>query len=149
MAFHLTAGVLVHGAEPFMLSEVISCIFCEGIREEVGGKATIVGFGGVLPYVTVGIAGQLPQVVDITLLLLAKGEGDASVDFEIIDPNGLVLVEQRALHIDWDNSEQIVSIATRFQGFPIKSEGKYTVRFLADSQEVFKSSFVIKFHLGR
>jgi hypothetical protein len=131
-----------------MLSEVISCILCEGIREEVGGKATIVGFGGVLPYVAVGIAGQLPQAVDITLLILAKGEGDASVDFEIIDPNGLLLAEQRSLRIDWDNSEQVVSIAMRFQGLPLKYEGKYTVRFLADSREVFKSSFVIKLHLG-
>jgi hypothetical protein len=128
-----------------MLSEVISCIFCEGVRQEVGGKATIVGFGGVLPHVTVGIPGAPPRNISMNLMILAKGEGRSSVDFEILDPHDHLLADQRSVQIDWDNPDQIANIVAVFQNLSLACAGRYTVRLLADHKEAYKSSFLIQF----
>jgi hypothetical protein len=131
-----------------MLSEVLFCIFCEGVRPEIGGKATILGFGGLLPYVTVGVQDKLKKQVDFTLLISTKGDGDVSAEFEILDPNCAVLAEQKAVKIDWDGPEEITNLVLQFPAVKLTSPGLYAVRVAVDGKEIYKSSFQVDFDLS-
>jgi hypothetical protein len=129
-----------------MLSEVVSCIFCEGIRQEVGSKATILGFGGVLPYVTLGLEspGKPGQVIEFTLLILTLGEGEASADFAIFNPDGTVLAEQKEVDLDWDSDDQVSVLVLRFHLQALKDIGEYAITLNSDGVEKYKSSFKVR-----
>jgi hypothetical protein len=131
-----------------MLSEVVSCIFCEGVRQEVGGKATILGFGGILPYVvlTLGTPGETGQVIEFTLLFLTLGEGEASADFAIYNPDGTVLAEQKEVHLDWNSDDQVSVLVLRFQLKALKAVGEYAIYLHSDGIEKFKSFFKVRLH---
>ena len=47
------------------------CIISEGVRQELGNKATILGFYGITPDVVIGLA-KFPVSLDLFFLLIVK-----------------------------------------------------------------------------
>jgi len=125
-----------------MLSKILSCIACEGVRQEAGGKATILGFAGVLPNakVTVPTEGRAYQCFFISAL----GEGEVDLTFEMLDPSSAVIAEPTVVKVVWDGKDSVKNIVLSIQDVDLLNEGEYTITVLVDDQEVFKSSFQVK-----
>lgn len=130
-----------------MLSEVLFCIFCEGVRQEIDGKATILGFGGLLPYVTVGVTDKVQKRIDFVLLISTRGNGKASADFDILDPKGAVLAERKGVKLDGEGPDFITNLVMPFSVISLTVSGLYVVRVVVDGNEIYKSSFEVNLTL--
>jgi hypothetical protein len=62
-----------------------TCLVCDGVRQEILGKLTILGFFGVTPNVDVALQ-HLSQPAALTFVLLGgPGDGTFSASFEVFD----------------------------------------------------------------
>lgn len=126
-------------------AEVVSCIVCEGVRPELGGKATILGFGGVLPYVDMGIKDLPAKLSNLTLLILIKGSGSAPANLLILNPDGTAAdpSEGTEIQLDWDGAGQVIGASIGLSGFVANQVGIYSVRFSLNERLIYESSFEI------
>ena len=68
-----------------MVPEFHSCLVCEGVREEVRGKLTLLGFFGICPDVDIHIARLDQPSVLVFLVAGGPGNGQFNASFEVLD----------------------------------------------------------------
>jgi hypothetical protein len=125
-----------------MLSKVLSCIVCEGVRQETGGKATIFGFAGILPDVKILVSDD--NVSDLCLLISTLGEGEAVFTFKLVDPSNVVIAEPNGVSIKWDPNDGVRNVVLSIRDVNYLFEGNYTIVVFADAREVYKGSFQVR-----
>ena len=72
--------------------KVLACLACDDFRTEAGGKATIVGFAGALPFVSYKVKQlgvPIPQLVFV--FLMEPGVQCGHVHFEHYAPSGAMM----------------------------------------------------------
>jgi hypothetical protein len=128
------------------LPNVTYCLLCEGVRVEQGGKATVLGFLGVLPHVEMFVAADenLPETGTALTFLVATEGGDGAIKMfpRLLNPDGSTLKEM---------PEKVVKfIAGRKHNMGItvapivfQNIGVHTFQLLMDGEEHYRTSFVI------
>jgi hypothetical protein len=111
----------------------------------LGGKATILGFGGVLPYVQIGVASLPAKLDSLTLLLLLKGAGSIPATLALVNPDGSLTDSNKPIDVvlKWDNESQVIGASLGLNDFVAQGEGRYTIRLSVDGSVAYESSFEI------
>lgn len=126
---------------------VVFCIVCEEIRQEINGKFSVLGFYGLLPNVYIKVS-QLEGAI-ARLLFLIDIEGDVGkyqFDFEIIDPEEksiqkLLLAEMQLYNQQKERTVAAINLA----GLPIsKTAGDYTVKLSYKDEVFYESKFAVE-----
>ena len=125
-----------------MLARVLSCIACDGVRQEPGGKATILGFAGVLPDAKVSVGSE--GSTDLCLFISTLGEGEAELAFELLDPFGAVVAEPSGVNVNWDGKDSLRSVVLSIPDVDLLKEGRYTLAVLSEGMTAYASSFEVK-----
>jgi hypothetical protein len=122
------------------------CIICEGIRPEIGGKFTILGFYGLAPHVEVVITNPA-QPVNLAFLAAFPPVGDAHTVYEysiVITRPGQVVLHQTP------QSRLQVSLAGRGLvafGFVISPPyifGTYSIRIIVNHEVKLDNTFRLR-----
>ena len=122
--------------------EIQSSILCEAVRQEEGGKLSILGFRGVLPNLDLAIS-EKPKTL-VLLNILGPHEGGTFMMSAVLrDPRGEIIVapSNTLLTLQTVPREQGAFIATNFGEVVIDKEGSYTFEITADNNLVIKQMF--------
>lgn len=121
------------------------CLVCEGFRQEMGGKFSVLGFFGVVPNVDIGL-GRLDQPLALTLLLGFGAVDDASQTYNhsviILNPDGSVLFQTPQAKINTLSGKPGVLIAVG-AGIP-KMSGLRTIKVVINGETWFEKQFMIR-----
>ena len=121
--------------------EIQSCIVCEAIRQEEGGKLSILGFRGVLPNLELAVSDK-PKAF-VLLLIVGPTQGGAfRLSTTLEDPAGNVVgsPQNTTLTLAPIPRERGGFLAANFGEVIINKEGTYTVRVTANEEAVLKQS---------
>lgn len=117
-----------------------SCLVCDIIRPELGGKLIILGYFGVCPNVDVGIP-RLDQPIVLTFLFSGgPGEGSFTTSFEVIDEMDSRVIASAAPLPAVGNPGGATTLASTLLlvfGHP----GHFAIRCLVDGSEHFRGRF--------
>lgn len=125
--------------------EVKYCIVCEAARQEIGGKASLLGFFGLTPDVNV-LVPQTPIQLPFTFFLVCKGGDNKkhSGRAMVIAPDGKEIGAAALPEVLISASGDpggVISIA--FQSMNLPVPGRYTFKLLIDDNEIYSTSFAI------
>lgn len=131
------------------LPKINFCLFCEGVRIEQGGKATILGFLGVMPYLDLTIeAGddESPGTGATLMVLVATqgGTGTMMAQPRLLNPDGSILKDGKEVKIKFKESTPKHSFAFTFQSIMFQSTGEHTFQLLLDGTEQYRSTFNVR-----
>jgi hypothetical protein len=121
------------------------CLVCESVRQEVGGKLTILGFFGVPPIVDIGVLG-LDQPVTITFIFGFGRITDANPRYthtvEILNPDGSMLAQTPvAAPINAQAGQPgIVGFGSTFVP---RTEGLRTIRLRINGDLIYENTLMI------
>lgn len=121
------------------------CIVCEGIRQEMGGKLSILGFFGVTPNVDIGV-GRLDQPLVLAVVLGFGAVTDANQVYNhsvaIFNPDGSVLFQSPTAKINTllGKPGLIVSGSPAIPRVP----GPRTIKVIINGETRFESQFMIR-----
>ena len=128
------------------LPKINYCLLCEGVRVEQAGKATVLGFLGVLPYVEMHIAADEnpPESGTALTFLIATEGGDASAKLRprVLDPNGSILKEMPEKVVKFTANRKH-NIGILVAPIVFKNTGVHTFQLLIDGEEHYEASFTI------
>ena len=118
-----------------------SCLIAEHIRSESFGKASILGFYGVTPGVTI-LVQDLEKPIQLAFYLIGdSGDGEFDVRIVLDHEKGEVFRgDLRAGAREGKNTGLMVNIPTA----PLQWEGKYNIRLLSEGVEKYSTSFRVK-----
>lgn len=122
---------------------------CDDLREERGGKATLLGFYGVLPHVTMGLPIFDKPLARLMFVVIAdKSEAPivADVSFQIFEEEGMPLQDFPLLKIKVavPAVEMTNSYAFGMQNVRFTKPGTYFVRLTVDGKTHFEEKFRIR-----
>jgi hypothetical protein len=121
------------------------CIVCEGIRPELGGKLSILGFFGVTPNVDIGVV-RLEQPLSVTVVLGFGVVPDANPynhSIVVRNPDGSVLFQSPTARVNTVLRKPGLLVST-FVAIP-RVAGLRTVKVIVDGQESpFEGQFMIR-----
>jgi hypothetical protein len=119
-----------------------ACIVCEGVRQEVLGKLSIIGFYGIAPHVRVAIVDfSLP----VTLWFLfngGPGSGTFRVNVRLTGPRGATVYGLEGI-AEFRSEAMRSNIGILFQS-TVPAAGQYTVDLLADGTQCYGASIEIE-----
>jgi len=124
-----------------------SCVICESIRPELGGKLTLLGFYGFSPTVEI-VAGNIGQPLSVAVLAgfppvpAADAQALHRHYFIVTDPNGKVLFQTPANPLNVQAGKAGI-VAAAFI-IPPTVPGKHTVKVLVDDELKFEGAFSIR-----
>jgi hypothetical protein len=123
-----------------LIPQFDTCLVCDGVRQEILGKLTILGFFGVAPNVDVGLQ-HLGQPAALTFVLLgAPGDGTFSASFEVFDESEQRVVAAAAAGTltatPNSRTTAIVQFVVNFG-----HAGAFTLRCLLNGVPSFNASF--------
>jgi hypothetical protein len=119
-----------------------TCLVCDMIRPELGGKVTILGHLGICPNVDVGVP-RLDQPVALTFFIAGgPGDGTFMASFDVVDE-----ADERVLA----STGSVECSATRVTAtyfapllvLTFGSAGRFAVRCIVDEQERFRGRFAV------
>jgi hypothetical protein len=137
---------------------IVYCLACEDVRPEINGKATILGFLGVVPHFGIGVADLSQSVPRFTLLFGIEGEGEHTAQFLILDPDGRDIYSsgKHAFLIGARPGSpfQLSNLMLGPVSLSFPKEGRYKVRAFLDEKLGYEDTFhvfkapVIPFSFG-
>jgi hypothetical protein len=119
-----------------------TCVVCEIVRPELGGKLTMLGFMGVCPNVDVG-SPKLDQPLVLSFVMSGgPGEGTFMATFDVIDvaSDRVVAATGPLPCIALPDARNNFAPAL-FLVFG--SPGRYAARCLVDEREVYRAEFMV------
>lgn len=119
------------------------CIVCEGVREEVRGKLTILGFLGLSPHVDVHIQ-HLDRPTGLCFLMLGdRADGSFKASFEIVDVSDGRKVLETPLS-DFVANLKSRTLAVLSSPVLFGRAGTYAVRFYLDGTLAIEGKFDVQ-----
>ena len=116
-----------------------SCLVCDLVRPELGGKLVILGFYGICPYVDVGIV-HLDQPAVLTFLLAGgPGEGSSTLTVDVVDETERVIASTASLAFEANPGGATLVAPTLLLIFG--HAGRFAVRCMVDQVEHFRGYF--------
>ena len=124
-----------------MIPIIDSCLVCDLVRPELGGKLSILGFYGVCPRVDVALQ-QLDQPTVLTFVFAGgQSEGSFSLVFDVVDAADRIIASTAPQQFEANPKTVTVLAPTLLLVFG--NAGQFAARFLVDGQEQFRASFHI------
>ena len=121
------------------------CIVCEGIRPEIGSKATILGFFGLLPRVEITLSQWGQPLILMFLLGTHGGKGKSLVQAKIINPNGTELLSSEVTEVHPNENVNLnTNIGFGFMPISFIQEGKHEFRLILNDKETYRETFNVK-----
>jgi hypothetical protein len=121
------------------------CLVCEGVRQELGGKFSLLGFFGATPNVDVGV-GRLDQPLQLAFLFGFGPVTDATQAYNytisVLNPDRSVLFQTPAAKINVILNKPGL-ILTAFPFIP-KTSGLRTITVVVNGETRFESTFMIR-----
>lgn len=119
-----------------------TCIVCDMIRPELGGKVMILGFMGLSPHVDIGVP-RLEQPIMLTFVLSGSPcDGTFMAAFDIVETSNGRVVAATAPFPCVGQPDRRTSIAPTLLatfGHP----GGYAMRFLVEGKEQYRALFAV------
>lgn len=121
------------------------CIVCEGIRPEVGGKLTILGFYGVAPNVEVVVSNPNQPIMlsFVAGVPPAPGPGVYQNVIMVIRPNGTVALQTPPSPLNVPHTGRGI-IGSSFVLRPPHSWGKHQIRVFVNNEIKLDASFSLR-----
>jgi hypothetical protein len=121
-----------------------ACIICEAIRQEEGGKLSILGFYGVLPGLEIG-AGRKSSPMTVLLITGPTEGGTWQVSGTLQSPRGEMVVppQEGELTLIPIRRDMGGFVAVFFNEVVIAKEGRYTFSFTVDGQLMYQERFLV------
>ena len=127
------------------LPTVRACIICDTVREEVGGKLTVLGMFGFAPDVMIHVR-ALPAQFELTFLLVfakATKEIQTKLVPEVLNQQGETVVRFPEMSGKFEAGKGAI-IAMDVRALQAKQAGEYRFRLLAEGKEEYSTTFRIK-----
>ena len=125
-----------------MVPEFYECIVCEGVREELRGKLTILGFFGVMPHVDVRVQ-HMDRPTGLCFVALGgKGDGRFTASFEIVDTADGRKIAETTLG-DFVASPASRTMAVLSRPVLFGRAGSYALRFYLDGNLSIEGKFSV------
>jgi hypothetical protein len=114
------------------------------MRPEPLGKATLLGYLGVLPNVSFNVANLKIPVKLLTMIFsLSKGQGDFEIVPKLLDPSQTnLLPNEDPIKISL-SPDYGINFAVSLQNVTFKQRGLYTSQILCGAEVLFAESFVV------
>jgi len=123
------------------------CIVCEEVRPEPLGKATILGFYGVLPRVDVRFARPAPAAARMYFLFGLHGdECELDATLNIINPGGDILVSIPGVHITIGDPTTSTAWGLGFMPLAFPEFGNHKVELRVGNDLIYSDTFSITYH---
>ncbi|HEY7404079.1 MAG TPA: hypothetical protein VIB39_11190 [Candidatus Angelobacter sp.] len=126
--------------------QVKHCLICESVRPEPGGKASILGFFGVAPNVSI-LVQRLPLNIPLTFLMVC-GAGDGKLHSgraTIVGPDSketaVAPISELILPAGEPDSNGMVVVS--FQALHVPNPGKHVFNLSIDNKDTYSASFAI------
>ncbi len=127
--------------ENSLIPQIETCLICDLVRPELGGKLSVLGFYGVCPHVEVALQ-RLDLPVVLTFLCMGgMGDGTFSLTFEVIDDTERVIASSAAQPFNADLKSATVLATTLILVFG--RVGQFAGRCVIDGVERFRGYFRI------
>jgi hypothetical protein len=125
-----------------MIPTLDSCLICEAIRPELGGKLILLGYMGVCPNVDIGVP-QLDQPLVLTFLFSGSaGDGTFMASFDVIDESSERLVAATGPLPCVAAPDTRTNLAPTLL-LTFGQTGRFAVRCIVEGREVFKGPFTV------
>lgn len=122
--------------------KVIGVLLCEQIRQEQGGKLTLLGFSGMLPHINL-IVPRLDGAIQVAfVVLLEYAEGTFDWTFELKRPDGVVMFSQPSKFSFPPKSTSAHLGLQMLTVFPLA--GRYRIRITGDGSVRHETYFEIQ-----
>ena len=117
--------------------KIHSCLICEAVRGEEGGKLTLLGFLGMSPNVSFKVK-TLAGALSLTFVLLGeKGDGHHEIAFELLgDDNRRIGQPMTPFPLDLEPDKPTNIVLTVVT--PLPHFGRFHVRLYVDSRVHFE-----------
>lgn len=117
-------------------------LFLDDVREEVGGKFSLIGLYGKDMVLGVAPPAMLPQLCIMNRIF--GGEGQAVFRFSFKDPEGAeIIADPKQLKVDM-RPDSIGNLNLILSPFAINKAGKYNFTIFLDDEEFYSTIFEIK-----
>lgn len=125
-----------------VIPNIETCLICDLIRPELGGKLIVLGFMGICPHVEIGVP-RLDEPTVLTFLFAGgPGEGSHVTSFEVVDEIGQRVVGTTAPVESPFNSRVRTNLATTMM-LTFGHAGTFFIRCRIDDQERFRAQFTV------
>ena len=128
-----------------MSLRVKACMICDDLRPELNGKATIVGFGGILPIPKIAVSGgkTIPQLTFV--FVLEPGASSSEVVMQITGPDGNTMTKSPNAGPINIGPTSAMNLAITTRNVRFANEGDYTIRLTSEGREVFVTALSVAF----
>lgn len=126
------------------------CLICEDLRQEVGGKSSILGFYGAAPHVAIIVGNFNRPIQQLMFVLLAAPTAEASsheVSLRILSPKGELVGEERppkSLTLEKPAGQTQLLLAFGVRNMTFTEAGDHSFVLLVDGREHFRATFGIR-----
>jgi hypothetical protein len=134
---------------PGTFPKIKHCVVCEGVRPELGNKATVLGFFGLAPDVDI-VLPSLPATVQLCFMLLT-GEGNGQTYAGVISisaPDGKQLAKAEMPEIAVPaTTPEATGRGILVIGFPsvtFSLPGEHTLMFSVDGNMNYQNKFLVR-----
>jgi hypothetical protein len=121
------------------LPKIRTCLVCEAVRAEVGGKWTLLGFFGVTPDVQVSIANFAFPVTLCFAFVGGDGSGRVRASIRVLTPSGKE-ISGTAVDGELAPGKLASMFFMNFQSV-LPGAGRYTVVLDMNGQEGYRDTF--------
>jgi hypothetical protein len=121
------------------------CLISELLRPEINQKATILGFFGRSPHVTIKVHDPQQPLADLAFLFLSRPMPKRvyRVGLSVKDPNGVLLFPMSEQTAEQSQDGDTISLGYSFRPFKLTGAGSYDVNLLVDDKLDLQSRFTI------
>ena len=124
--------------------KILHCIVCEDVRREVGRKASLMGFYGIIPYVSLLLLRpDLPLRQLGFLFVFDKATENLAVSFRIRNPEGETLAELPESEVSFPEHGKRSQLFVVFQNLTFPTFGNYSVDLISEKQIQFRGNFEV------
>lgn len=118
-------------------------LFCEDLRIEQGGKASLLGFLGVAPLVQLGVPSfEVPAGKLILLIGIEPIAEPHTLELRLLKPNGEILKHQPIKLVPAHTNAMAVALV--FETLPFTEEGIFPIVILENDEEIYRTSISIQ-----
>ncbi|MGB3552390.1 MAG: hypothetical protein WA993_17015 [Candidatus Binatus sp.] len=122
------------------------CLVCDDVRIEQGGKALIIGFYGMVPYVEIGVTQPSAPIPRLTFVLISGPPivaGRYHIVLSVKDPQGREVLNKNPAPIDQDVAAGPFNAIIYLQPMPLNGVGTYTVTAIVNGKADFTGKLFI------
>lgn len=122
-----------------------TCLIAEILRPELNQKATILGFFGRSPYVTIKVHDPQQPLADLAFLFLSRPVpvGVYHVGLSVKDPGGVVMFPMAEQTVSQSKNDDTISLGYSFRPFRLTGAGTYSIALLVNDKLDLQTRFLI------